>query len=198
MSSFSTQIADALAAVDYITVHLKSQVETDAIGIFGFSQGGLIGAAAAAVQPRVNSLVLWSPVANAPMCYEGLLTKAGLKAGLAIPNNTTISLGIYVEDKYNSDITLGKGFFKDLFDIDPIAEIKEYKKPLLVIIGIHDIITWPQPEMGRLYLKYHEGCEKVITMAADHFLANDNTAENIDEAILWTAAWFIKTLEFKE
>jgi len=195
MTTFSTQISDALATVNYIDSNLKKKVNTKNIGLFGYSQGALVASTAAAVDRRIKSMVLWSPVANAPLCYEGLLTKQGLKDGLAIQDGSTITLGIYVDGQYAADVTLGKGFIQGIFKIDPLTEIKSYEEPLMVVVGINDVIMWPQPDMGELYLKYHNGCEKLLALNTDHYIDSWNSCDKVDEAIYWTTAWFIRTLK---
>jgi pimeloyl-ACP methyl ester carboxylesterase len=197
MTTFTTQISDALAAVQYVSTHLKHLVNTKRIGMLGFSQGGLVGSVTASKDKRVDSLVLWSPVSHPPICYEGLLTKQGIKDGLALENGGSITLPVSVEGELFFDITLGKGFFEDLFNIDPIADIRKYKKPLMVIAGSNDVIIWPQPAMGQLYLKYHDGNEKLVLLDADHafdFWVGP-APEKLDDAIYWGVAWFIKTLD---
>jgi len=128
--------------VDYICSNLKHQVNTKSIGIIGFSQGGLVGTTVAAMDKRVNSLVIWSPVASPPHCYQGLLTQDGIQHGLALSEGEYDPFGIYVNGQYvGVDISLGDGFFDDLFNIDPLAEIRKYKDPLMVIVGSNDIIA---------------------------------------------------------
>ncbi len=82
MTTFSTQISDALAAVEYISTSLRHQVNSREIGIIGFSQGGLVGSCTAARDRRVDSLCLWSPVSQPPNVYEGLFLPEGMQQGL--------------------------------------------------------------------------------------------------------------------
>ena len=196
MTTFSTQVSDIHAAVDYICYNLRHQVNTKAIGILGLSQGGLVGALVASKDRRVSSLALWSPVASPDKCYGGLLTDEGLKRGLALPDGGYDMFGLYINGEYlNWDIPLGKGFFQDLFNVDPVAEIRKFKGPMMVIVGQNDPIIWPQPTNGKLYLKYHEGNEKLVVLDADHDFNSWEGPEKIDDAIYWSTAWFIKTLK---
>ncbi len=199
MTSFSTQISDALAAVDYICSNLKHQVNTKSIGMMGFSQGGLVGSTASAKDKRVDSLVLWSPATCPPHSYEGLITKQGIKAGLALPDGGWDMFGLYLDGQYlGVDLPLGKVFFEDLFNIDPLAEIRKYQDPLMVIVGNEDPIVWPQPAKGQLYIKYHEGFEKLVTLDLDHAFNWWAGPEGPDTAYYWSTAWFIKTLKTKD
>lgn len=196
MTSFSSQISDALAAIDYIQNNLANQVDTESIGMMGFSQGGIVGSTAAGRDDRVQSLVLWSPVASPPHCYEGLLLPEGIKKGLALPDGGWDMFGLYLNGQYlGVDLPLGKQFFEDLFNIDPVSEIRKFKNPLLVIVGKADPIAWPQPTKGQLYIKYHQGQEKLVTLDVDHSFNLWAGPDGPDNAFYWSAAWFVKTLK---
>ena len=198
MTHFSSQISDALAAVDYIVHNLKHQVNTKSIGMMGFSQGGLVGSTAAAKDKRVDSMVLWSPATQPSHSYQGLLREEGIKQGLALPDGGYDLFGLYVNGEYaNWDLPLGKAFFEDLFNIDPLAEIRKYQRPLMVIVGNEDPIVWPQPAKGQLYMKYHEGFEKLVALDVDHAFNYWAGPEGPDTAFYWSTAWFIKTLKNK-
>lgn len=197
MTTFSTQISDAMAALKYIRKNLKHQVNTHSIGIMGFSQGGIVGSTVAAKDRGVDALVLWSPVTSPPHCYQGLLTYEGVQQGLALPDDGWDMFGIYVGGQYvGLDLPLGKGFFKDLFEIDPVAEIRKYRKPLMVIVGKNDPIVWQQPAKGQLYMKYHHGIEKLVALDTDHSFNWWAGPEGPDTTFYWSTAWFIKTLKY--
>lgn len=199
MTTFSTQISDAMAAVEFICRKLRREVFWRSIGILGFSQGGLVAASTASRDDRVDSVVLWSPVSHAPIVYEGLLTKEGIRQGLALPEGDTVTLPIYVDGQYvNWDVPLGKKFFQDIYHIDPVAEInKNYRGPLMTICGRLDPIIWPQPHMSELYLRHHEGFEKMVILDGDHAFNwwDGPNPEKFHDAIYWSAAWFLYTLD---
>jgi pimeloyl-ACP methyl ester carboxylesterase len=199
MTTFSTQISDALAALTHIRRKLRWLVDWRNIGILGLSQGGLVAASTAARDNRVDSVVLWSPVSHPPIVYEGLLTKAGLKQGLALAEGGSSIFPIYVNDEYvNWDVPLGKGFFEDLYRVDPVAEVyKNYSGPLMAVCGSQDPIIWPQPLMSNLYLTHHEGFEKLVVINADHAFNwwEGPEPEKLHDAIYWSAAWFLYTLD---
>lgn len=196
ITTFSGQISDALVAVDYIENNLKHRVDTKSIGMLGFSQGGLVGSAAAARDKRVDSLVLWSPATCPPHAYEGLITKEGILAGLALPDGGWDLFPLSLNGiPLGFSIPLGKGFFEDLFNIDPLAEITKYRNPLMVIVGSNDYIVWPQPAKGQMYMTYHKGHEKLVNLNADHAFNYWEGPDKLDDAIYWGIAWFIKTLK---
>jgi len=198
MASFSTQISDALAALEFIRHSLRSEVDWKSIGILGFSQGGLVGSYATARDGNVDSLLLWSPVSHPPMVYEGLFTKAGMKQGLALAEGGTITLGIYFNDVYiDWDVSMGKRFFEEIFQYAPVAELcKTYTGPLMALCGSQDPVIWPQPHQSDTYMRHHDGFEKLVMLEADHAFNwwDGAEPEKFHDAIYWSAAWFIHTL----
>lgn len=195
MTSFSSQISDTIAAIDYIEDNLKHQVNTKSIGLLGFSQGGLVAAVTAGRDRRVDSVVLWSPVATPPHSYEGLLLKEGIQTGLALEDGGVLNAGIYINGVCYFSVPLGKEFYEDLFRVDPLAEIQKYRKPLMVVVGEQDIIVWPQPAKGNLFMKYHAGFEKLVNLETAGHSFGANGPEEVDDAVFWGAAWFLKTMK---
>jgi pimeloyl-ACP methyl ester carboxylesterase len=197
MTTFSSQISDTMAAVDYIKSDLKHLVKSESIGILGFSQGGLVGTCAAARDKEVDSLVLWSATAFPSHDYEGVLSKQGIKAGLSLEAGGSITLPFMVEGTYLWDVNLEKGFFEELFSVVPLAEMRDYKNPVMYVAGTQDVIVWPQPTIGKTFLKCHDGYEKLVVLNADHTLNfwEGPVPEKYDDAVYWSTAWFIKTLK---
>lgn len=198
MVRFTSQVSDVLAAVEFIGKNLRRTVDSRSIGILGFSQGGLVTAVSASREPQVDSIVLWSPPAHPPICYEGLLTKQGVLQGLALQEGETIDLGLYLDGVYLEwDVTLGQGFFHDLFMIDPVAAIRDYEGAMMLVTGLKDNIVWPQPHQGQIFLNNHNGPHQLAVIDADHEFDywDGPEAEKLTDAIYWSTAWFIETLK---
>lgn len=183
-TTFSGQIADAIAALDYL--EMVEGVDSGNISIVGLSQGGLVGAATAGRDARVSSLVLWSAVSNPVMSYGILLGYDTLLAGAGSGDEAmTMMLPWGVET------SLKGPFFDDIFLVDPVAEIASYSGPLLVITGARDDTVTPQPHAGQVFLDYHEGAEALVVLDGDHVfdvLVGDVT-DVIDEALSYSLAW---------
>jgi alpha/beta superfamily hydrolase len=56
-TTYTGQIADALAAIDYLAT--LPEIDLQRLAVLGFSQGGLVAAETAARDNRVKSVVLW-------------------------------------------------------------------------------------------------------------------------------------------
>lgn len=194
LTSFTGQVSDSIAAMDFIRT-FDDPVNPNKIGVVGHSQGGLVASLTAAADNRVDSLVLWAAVAYPTHDFGGIFLDQGLKAGLALPDRGTITLGLHVNGEYiNWDVTLGKQFFLEVFSEDPLAAIRDYRKPMMYASMLKDEIVWPQPHVGMAYLKFHEGEELLVTVDAGHNFSYFEGPEKIDETINWTIAWFIQTL----
>jgi len=195
MTTFSTQISDALAAVEYVSRNLKHKVNANSIGMLGFSQGGLVTSVAASKDKRIDSAVLWSAVVTPPFSYGSLLTFDGIRQGVMLPDGGILNVPIYVGDLYLGNIDLGKGFFQEVFTVDPRAAIRDYKGPLMYVAGKVDPLVFPQPTVAQSLLDNHDGEEKLVLLPGDHEFDSDYGFEQFDDAIYWGAAWFIKTLK---
>lgn len=183
-TTFSGQISDAIAALDYL--EMLEGVDSGSISIIGLSQGGLVGAGTAGRDARVSNLVLWSAVSNPVMSYGILLGYDTLLNGAAAGDEAlTITL------PWGAETSLKGPFFEDIFLVDPVAEIASYGGPLLAITGSRDDTVTPQPHAGQVFLDYHEGEEALVVLDGDHVfdvLAGDVTAV-IDEALAYSLAW---------
>ena len=182
-TTFSGQIADAIAALDYLET--LGDVDGANLSIIGLSQGGLVGAAAAGRDVRVSNLVLWSAVSNPVMSYGILLGYDTLLAGLAAGDDPlTIVL------PWGAETALKGPFFEDIFLVDPVAEIANFDGPLLAITGSRDTTVTPQPHAGQVFLDYHDGAEALVVLDGDHiFDVLAGVTEVIDEALAYSLAW---------
>jgi pimeloyl-ACP methyl ester carboxylesterase len=195
MTTFSSQISDALAAVEYVDNNLKHKVDIHRIGLFGHSQGGLVVSVASGQDKRVKSVAMWSTPTSPPVNYSTLMTVQGIRDGLALPDGGTIVLPLYWKDVYLGDIELGKGFFIDLFAVDPVVSIRHYSGPLMYVAGKYDYIVFPQPLVAQTLLNQHEGMEKLVVLDGDHEFNSDVSFEMFDDAVFWAAAWYLFTLD---
>ena len=182
-TTFSGQIADAGAALDYLET--LEGIDSGRASILGLSQGGLVGAAAAARDARVSNLVLWSAVSNPVMSYGILLGYDNLLAGAAAGDEL-----MTIELPWGAETSLRGPFFEDIFLVDPVAEIASYAGPLLVVNGARDTTVTPQPHAGQVFLDYHEGAEALVLLDGDHiFDVLAGVTEAIDEALAYSLAW---------
>ncbi len=182
-TTFSGQISDAIAALDYL--EMMEGVDSGRISILGLSQGGLVAASAAGRDSRVSNVVLWSAVSNPVMSYGLLLGYDTLLPGAAAGEEVTT-----IELPWGAETSLRGPFFEDVFLVDPVAEIAGYGGPLLVVVGERDTTVTPMPQAGQVFLDYHEGAEALVVLDGDHvFDVLSERPEVIDEALAYSLAW---------
>ena len=188
-TTFTGQISDTLAALDYLAT--QPAIDIQRLGVLGFSQGGLVAAEAAARDPRIRTLVLWSSVANAPDTYKHILSADTVAAGYA-----SGGAPVPVVTQWGAAFELKRGFFTDLFTYDPVAALAHVGAPLLVVVGAQDTTVTPQPAYGELFLRYHDGDEQLVTVASDHVfnVLTDPGPAVFDHVVAVTTEWLTTTL----
>lgn len=194
--TFTRQISDALVAIEYAAK--LPQIDPERMGLLGLSQGGLVGPGAAAQDARKNaridSMVLWSPVSITYATYRDILGRENVEKGLNAEDGEVVSSPIST----GRTLDLKRPFFEELLKIDPVAEIVRFTKPLMVVVGLQDVSIKPQPQMGQIYLRYHEGEEALVKLDAGHVFNMLEGSAELDKAIAWSLDWFTKTLTGQE
>lgn len=187
-TTFTGQIADALAALEYASG--LEGVDAERIGVLGLSQGGLVASGtAAAAADLVDTVILWSPVSSAPTTFIILLGMEWITAGLASGGEAVTGTL-----PWGAEIALRTGFFDEIFTVDPVAELGNYGGPVQVVVGSRDDTVWPQPQAGQVFLDYHDGAEQLVVVDGDHIFDIFVHEAVLDEAILWALAWLSLTL----
>ena len=188
-TTFSGQIADALAALEF-TSDLEG-IDAERIGVLGLSQGGLVASAtAAAAADLVDTVILWSPVSSPPTSFIILLGLEWITAGLASGGEAVTGTL-----PWGAEIALRSGFFDEIFTVDPVAELANYGGPVQVVVGSRDDTVWPQPQAGQVFLDYHDGAEQLVVVDGDHIFDVLATGpEVLDDVIYWALAWLSLTL----
>lgn len=188
-TTFTGQINDAVAALDFAGT--LEGVDAERIGIIGLSQGGLVGASAAGQDARVKSLVLWSAANNPALNFSNLLPMETMMEGLALEGDAVLPVTL----PWGEETEMRRGFFEELFLVDPVANITTYTNPLLVVVGLRDTTVSPQPWAGQVFLNYHEGEESLVVLDGDHIFDVLATGPDVlDQAIFNSLAWFMETL----
>jgi uncharacterized protein len=188
-TTLTGQISDAIAALDF--AQTIEGVDPERIAILGLSQGGAVGASVAGQDARVKSLVLWSAAANLASNFSNLLPLEVMQAGLALPDGEALPVTL----PWGEETSMKRGFFEELFTVDPVAAITRYSGPMLVVVGSRDTTVYPMPQQGQIFLNYHDGEEALVVLDGDHIFDVLTTGpEVLDQAIFNSLAWIMATL----
>lgn len=181
-TTFEGQVADALAAVDYL--RSLDRVAGDDIHAIGWSQGGLVASAVAARADGLDAVALWQAVGDPQATYGGLLGAETMAAGMAAAPDQTITATL----PWGAEVDLNGAFFDGIARFDPMAEIGAYAGPLFVTKGTLD--TTVMPEVADAFIAAHDGPEKLWTAEMDHVFNVFTTTETLDEMLGATIAFF--------
>lgn len=180
-TTFEGQISDGLAALKYLKT--EPRVLNDDIFIIGWSQGGLVASAVAGRSDEPDAIALWAAVADPLSTFKTFLGDDVVEAGLAT-GETPLTFTL----PWGAETALKQGYFEQLSQVDPQAEIASYVGPVFVAQGSADTVV--PPESADLLIAAHEGPEELWVREMDHaFNAMTETA-TLDEMILATIAFF--------
>jgi hypothetical protein len=180
-TTFEGQISDALAAVDYLRG--LDTIDSDDLFLIGWSQGGLVAAAAAGRSDAFDAVALWNAVATPMSTYSGILTPETVAEGLAAAPTEPVAVTLPW-----AEIELNGAFFAGLQALDPVAEITGYEGPLFVAQGSAD--TTVPPSSAELYMIAHPGPEQLWTAEMDHVFNTFATDDVLEELIAANIAFF--------
>jgi hypothetical protein len=185
-TTLQVQLADALAALDYLAA--RPDVDARKISIVGWSMGGAIAAVAAGrSRHRLASVTLWeasnNPAASMAFSFGPDFVLKALNGG-DTPAVTKTSWG--------AEVRLKGAFFRSLAEIDPVAEIRTYHGPLLVTSGSEDTAVFPQPQAAQAFLDYHDGPEELWARPMDHVFNAFKDHDTVDALIDKTADFIAK------
>ncbi|TXR49088.1 hypothetical protein [Phyllobacterium endophyticum] len=77
--------------------------------------------------------------------------------------------------------------------------MSRYNGPLFVAVGTKDALVGPQPQMGKLFIKYHKGAHaELMIRDMDHHFNVDKKVEDLDEMIDKTLGYLKKYLDVDE
>lgn len=181
-TTFEGQVADALAAVDYL--RSLDRVDGEDTFVIGWSQGGLIASAVAARAEGLDAVALWQAVGDPEATYGGLLGAETLAAGMAAAPDQTIVATL----PWGGEVGLNGAFFDGIARFDPMAEIGAYDGPLFVTRGTLD--TTVMPAAADAFIAAHEGSEQLWTAEMDHVFNVFTTTETFDDMVGATIAFF--------
>lgn len=179
-TTFSGQIADAIAALDWLKA--SDQVDAGRMAVLGWSQGGLVASHLAEARPELDAVVLWAPVVHPIQTFTGILGAEVVQQALASPPETEIAATL----PWGPETVLKAAFYHELVTTSPIAAVAGYPGPLLVVVGAQDTVVAPQPASGQVLLDYHDGVEKLAVFETDHVWGAFTGPAVLDELMLPT------------
>lgn len=175
--TISTEVEDASRALEFL--RNDPHIDSQRIGMFGRSFGGLISVLAAKHHPQLKCLVLWAPVFNGDQWREKweLMQKARLPA-----KESKKLMAV-------NGMTPGINFFKELFTLNIHPALNDIKSlPLLHIHGEKDeMVTVQHASEYRENLNPLNEMAKFLTLPNSDHDFSDEEERNfaIYESVQW-------------
>lgn len=146
---------DAKAAADYLAS--LDTISRDAIGIMGWSQGGMNALSAAAVYPDTfKTVVTWAGAFSMKDETFNTLYETAKKDGYTV-----------TDPGWREPMRFGLRWYEDMDKIDIKSQVESYPHPILAIQGLADTIVAP------------ETAEEIVAASANEHSAT-HTIENCD------------------
>lgn len=156
--SFLTEIDDLNTVIEYTKEW--DFVDLDNIILMGSSQGGAISALVSAERTDIKGLVLLYPALGIPSAMQRVFPSKDL-----IPE----------ERRMTSNITVGKKYFLDIYDMDVYEMIKKDKKQIIIIQGTADDLV--SPDQSQKVNDTYENSELYFIEGAPHGFEDDDFKE---------------------
>ncbi|MGI9221563.1 MAG: alpha/beta hydrolase family protein [Woeseiaceae bacterium] len=119
------------------------QIDTDRVGLLGYSMGGRLVALLSEIDPSYRAMVAWAPAVSDGSEREKQKTFGGAEAyqehkQRAIEDGSSVYTTIW-----GAELELGPEWFRDIEASRPQAALAKFSGPLLVIYGDEDPVVPP-------------------------------------------------------
>ena len=175
---------DAKAAADYLAA--LEAVDGDAIGIMGWSQGGMNAMLAAAAYPDTfKAVVTWAGA-------------TGMKGGDFAQRHETAKKDGYTVTEYDwrEPMRVGLRWYDDMAATDVLEKVAGYPGPILAIQGEADVIVVPETAGKIVEASTNSASKTHMIKDCDHtFNVFSGSFSAIEEAAGATAEYLLKHVQ---
>ena len=165
-NNLTNMLADISASLDYSAA--KPMIDTERIGMFGYSMGGRLATLSVEQEPRYKALALWAPVGTdgpGPMVpFMG-----GQEAYDAMAKEASEKGSVMFTTQWGQKQELGKQFFEDLNNTKALSAISAFTGPVLIVYGDKDDVIPPEIDKAvvKAAIKSSKTVEHIVA-GADH------------------------------
>lgn len=179
--TFMTEVSDTVKAYDYVCS--RKEIDSDRIGIIGYSQGGRVMAMFLdSYGDKIKAAVSWSGAFhNGIGVFKGFFD---MYYQQAVENGfVAIPLG------WRSDLITPLAWFDEIAATNPMDAMKKYKGELLVMAGDADFLV-PMPHCEEVAAT-NDKAELIIYEGADHNFNVMTDDKSISEDLIQTTAQWL-------
>lgn len=169
-----SEISDAKVALDFLANY--PDIDTNRIGLLGYSMGGLVAVYVGPADPRIKAMALWAPAAGMADIVK-----------VSCENASCDLRGRYDLHGY----VVGPEFCRRIHELEPLKTIKSYKGRLLIVHGTQDKTVPPADSEKLFEVAVAPFKERELIEGADHTWSS----EAFEKAVIdITTNWFRKNL----
>lgn len=181
--NFGTAVSDANAVIEYAKT--LSNVDTESIGIMGWSQGGTIALLTAGQNSDVKSIATWAGAVDMSKSID----EAGYEEAKA--NGFSIK-----EFEWRDSLKLGLQWYEDARNTDVLAEFSKSSAPILALNGKDDDVVLPEDAEKIAAASSNTNSKVSIVEGTDHtFSLFTGDLSKFEEVCNQTTNWFLDTLK---
>lgn len=180
-NNIADSVADTMNAIEYLSSN--SKIDTDRIGVLGYSQGGRIAQIVAGQNDKVKAVATWaSASANGPENFEMFFEHEEE----AMENGS-----IVVTMPWGAQLETGKKWFEAMRASRAMDEIAKFTGPLLAVNGSEDPIIQPIESRKLIMNAGSTDATLRIIEGVDHsFGLLDENSKGPEELMKVTVEWF--------
>lgn len=179
-TSYSTQVDDCLAAMEFIAA--QPNLGNGKVILLGWSQGGLVAAAAAGKTNRPFGVALWAAVGEPSVSFPRLIGQDAYLQGLSNERATKLTL------PWGACVTLGHQFFLDVSTFDPLGGLSQFAGPAFIAEGTLDD-TIPVGTAAK-FAAAHPGENVIWEYPMDHAFNTASGVETLNRLVDATVGYF--------
>lgn len=180
--TLSGEVQDALNIYEYLSS--LEFIDTENIGLLGFSMGGAVASITAGkLSDKIKSLCLWAPAGN----MRDIVMNDFIGNGYS----DFIKNGYYGYE----GLLMGRNFVEELTGIDIYREASQYKGNVLLLHGSADEVVSINASYDYIKKSYDNNTKLIVIDNADHMFSNYFWAQDM---IMHTTEFMKKQLKKEE
>lgn len=157
--TLTSAVNDATAALQHLSSH--PHVDTERLGIIGFSQGALIAQLVAVQHPSIKALVAWSPAIG-----DGITAMQDFY-NAHIQQAKTVGIA-RVELGWRDDLLVSKQWFDELAIQTSLSDLANFTGATLAISGSEDkVLPW-ENATALVEATNSDNAQAIVIKGADH------------------------------
>jgi len=141
-NNLGNMLLDLQAARVFAESEADINIDSDRVGLLGYSMGGRLVALLSEIDPTYKAMVMWTPAVGNSSARE-INSLGGPDAYANLRERARETGEAEYTTRWGSSLKVGYRWFVDLEETRPLAALAKFSGPLLVIYGDQDDVVFP-------------------------------------------------------